>query len=185
MSDEQPEFTWYIVVQGGELEQGDFLRDFPILIQPDTIPTSKEALNQLSTEFTIEVDNVLLYDVVVMTQSCDFNKLHDEDLVTLCPTSSYRDLYDKGRWKPLREGRVIGAHLLNRCDLDGHEFEYQIVDLTRIFSVPYSFVKKVALERGERVRLLPPYREHLAQAFARRFMRVGLPIDLPSDYPYQ
>ena len=25
-----------------------------------------------------------------------------------------------------------------------------------------------------------PYREHLAQAFARYFMRVGLPVDIPA-----
>jgi hypothetical protein len=29
------------------------------------------------------------------------------------------------------------------------------------------------------LRLCPPYREHLAQAFARFFMRVGLPIPIP------
>ncbi len=34
-----------------------------------------------------------------------------------------------------------------------------------------------------RLRLLPPYREHLSQSFARQFMRVGLPIDLPREYP--
>ena len=28
------------------------------------------------------------------------------------------------------------------------------------------------------VTLLPPYREHLSQAFARFFMRVGLPLDI-------
>jgi hypothetical protein len=27
--------------------------------------------------------------------------------------------------------------------------------------------------------LLPPYREHLSQAFARFFMRVGLPVEVP------
>jgi hypothetical protein len=27
---------------------------------------------------------------------------------------------------------------------------------------------------------MPPYREHLSQAFARYFMRVGLPSDIPS-----
>jgi hypothetical protein len=32
---------------------------------------------------------------------------------------------------------------------------------------------------GRRLRLLPPYREHLSQAFARFFMRVGLPVDIP------
>jgi hypothetical protein len=32
---------------------------------------------------------------------------------------------------------------------------------------------------AKRLRLLPPYREHLSQSFARFFMRVGLPIDIP------
>lgn len=35
-------------------------------------------------------------------------------------------------------------------------------------------------QQNSRLRLLPPYREHLAQAFARSFMRVGLPIDIPA-----
>jgi hypothetical protein len=30
------------------------------------------------------------------------------------------------------------------------------------------------------LRLLPPYRKHLSQSFARFIMRVGLPIDIPS-----
>ena len=34
---------------------------------------------------------------------------------------------------------------------------------------------------GNRLRLCPPYREHLAQSFARFFMRVGLPIDIPEE----
>jgi hypothetical protein len=31
---------------------------------------------------------------------------------------------------------------------------------------------------GKRLRLLPPYREHLSQAFARFFMRIGLPVHI-------
>jgi maleate cis-trans isomerase len=34
---------------------------------------------------------------------------------------------------------------------------------------------------GERVRLLSPYKEHLSQAFARYFMRVGLPRPLADE----
>jgi hypothetical protein len=40
-------------------------------------------------------------------------------------------------------------------------------------------VREVAAEQGDGIRLLPPYREHLAQAFARFFMRVALPVDIP------
>jgi len=41
------------------------------------------------------------------------------------------------------------------------------------------FIKLHLRKQGNRLRLLPPYREHLAQAFARFFMRVGLPADIP------
>ena len=40
-------------------------------------------------------------------------------------------------------------------------------------------VRELAASQGPRLRLNPPYREHLAQAFARFFMRVGLPVDIP------
>jgi hypothetical protein len=55
----------------------------------------------------------------------------------------------------------------------------RIVDFYNIYSLPFEFVKRFAEARGKRLRLLPPYREHLSQAFARFVMRVGLPVDIP------
>jgi hypothetical protein len=54
----------------------------------------------------------------------------------------------------------------------------RIVDFGRIYCLPRGYVEKLANHRGERLRLLPPYREHIAQAFARFFMRIGLPQDI-------
>jgi hypothetical protein len=146
-----------------------------------------DSLQEVSVK--ISAENIKLFNVIIMTQSCDFTKnKSDEDLITLCPRFDFQEVYvgkEKDRWKPLIEGRIVGAHLLNRCELSGFNFEYQVVDLTQIFSIPYSFLKKVSQAQKPRIGLLPPYREHLAQAFARRFMRVGLPIDLPRDYPYK
>jgi len=45
--------------------------------------------------------------------------------------------------------------------------------------VPFDFIVDLAKKKGKRLRLLPPYREHLSQAFARFFIRVGLPVDIP------
>jgi hypothetical protein len=45
--------------------------------------------------------------------------------------------------------------------------------------LPFPFLSSLAAANGKRLRLLPPYREHLSQAFARFFMRVGLPTDIP------
>jgi len=79
----------------------------------------------------------------------------------------------------LRRGNVPGYHLLNKCEINGFETEYLVVDFRSVYSVPFEFLMNLAEERGERLRLLPPYREHLSQAFARFFMRVGLPVDIP------
>ena len=54
-----------------------------------------------------------------------------------------------------------------------------LVDLERVFTLSVDALRTFAESKGERVRLLPPYREHLSQAFARFFMRVGLPVDIP------
>ena len=57
--------------------------------------------------------------------------------------------------------------------------ETTVVDFHEVFSLPVHFLE-LWLSRGgnRRLRLLPPYREHLSQAFARFFMRVGLPVDI-------
>jgi hypothetical protein len=185
-----PTFDWYTIVSGSTpLEQGDLLDDFPVIVPlPSLVEVSEEPVGaKVQQSATIQ-----LFNVVVMTQSCDFAKLCDEDEVVLCSRYGYSEiivaeprLRGQGGWKNLIHGRIIGVHIINKCDIENHGFDYQVIDLRRVFSAPFSVVKQAAIHQGDRVRLLPPYREHLAQAFARRFMRVGLPIDLPREYPYQ
>ncbi|MBM4033230.1 MAG: hypothetical protein FJ291_15815 [Planctomycetes bacterium] len=57
--------------------------------------------------------------------------------------------------------------------------DYMLVSLRRVYSLSVPLVRRFAASIPARVRLCPPYREHLAQAFARFFMRVGLPVDIP------
>jgi hypothetical protein len=187
----EPMFDWYRIVSAtAALEQGDLLNDFPIVIP--SVSVLERLPDGPVVDLEIEVPAAVEYfNVVVMTQSCDFLKLGDEGEVILCPRFSYKGLTDeepnrwgKKSWKPLVSGRVIGSHIIDKCDIEDFEFDYQVIDLRRIFSVPFSVVKQVAINQGDRVRLLPPYREHLAQAFARQFMRVGLPQELPPEYPY-
>lgn len=182
-------FNWYALVSATvPLEQGDLLNKFPIAIPPADIaklPTEPEGL-EVSAPY-----NVARYDVVVMTQSCDLPKLKKEDEVILCPRFDYWEISDEnpkfspqeGGWKLLINGRFIGAHIMDKCEQANHEFDYQVIDLQRVFSVPLYIIQQVARNQGDRIRLLPPYREHLAQAFARQFMRIGLPIDLPAEPP--
>ena len=53
-----------------------------------------------------------------------------------------------------------------------------IVDFNNIYTIPKNLAKEIAKQNKIRLRLCPPYREHLSQSFARFFMRVGLPINI-------
>ncbi|OFV68088.1 MAG: hypothetical protein SCAL_000728 [Candidatus Syntrophoarchaeum caldarius] len=167
------EYLWYETVNGkDDLMQGDFIKECPIVIPP----------SEISDEVEVRIIN---YDVVTMSQSCDLiqRKL---DLVLVCPIwplSEFEKRSDffksrKGK-EALRQGNVHGYHLLNKCEIDGFETEYLVVDFRSVYSVPFDFLVELSQKRGTRLRLLPPYREHLSQAFARFFMRVGLPVDIP------
>ena len=79
-----------------------------------------------------------------------------------------------------RKGQLVAYHVLNECKLPNAEREFRVVDFHRIYALPLDFTRKFAAQTQNRIRLLPPYREHLSQAFARFFMRVGLPTDIPS-----
>lgn len=52
------------------------------------------------------------------------------------------------------------------------------MDFHYLFTVPKGLLTESAVGAGDRLRLLSPYKEHLAQGFARYVMRVGLPHTL-------
>jgi hypothetical protein len=71
--------------------------------------------------------------------------------------------------------------MLNCLENEKLSMKIRVVDFHDIYSLPKIFLESFLRERKKlRIRLSPPYREHLSQSFARFFMRVGLPtpIDL-------
>lgn len=167
-------YPWYTIVDGKEtLLQGDFISSCPVVIPPLAIEPGK-----------VPAD-VIEYDVVVMSQSCDL--VQDKiDLVLVCPVWRLTEFGEKNPYyrgkegkEALRRGYLPGYHLLNKCEISGFETELLVVDFRSVYSVPFDFILELARKRGKRLRILPPYREHLSQAFARFFMRVGLPVDIP------
>ena len=163
------EYPWYQLVEGDELEQGDLFAALPV------ITPHRELLFPLpEADLPVEVDQ---YDVVVMTQSCDLTNDKVEDVI-LCPHWKLEDAgIPRNRIKEIRSGRVNRYLLLNSCEM-GPGLTLRVVDFGRIFSVPKTYLRAFARSQTSRLRLLPPYREHLSQAFARFFMRVGLPQDI-------
>jgi hypothetical protein len=57
--------------------------------------------------------------------------------------------------------------------------DYKWYDDVPAWSLKY-FIETI-IKSKQHKRLLPPYREHLSQSFARYFMRVGLPVDIPRE----
>lgn len=78
--------------------------------------------------------------------------------------------------KQLIEGAVPALSLLHKREQEP-PLEWSVVTFHRLYSLPKPFLRGFAASLGPRLRLRSPYREHLAQAFARYFMRVGLPHD--------
>ncbi|MCD6231462.1 hypothetical protein J7K28_02360 [Candidatus Aerophobetes bacterium] len=108
------------------------------------------------------------------------------DLVLVCPIWPLKEFENRSDFfksrkgkEALRQGNVPGYHLLNKCNFDSFNKDYLVVDFRSVYSVPFDFIVDLAKKKGKRLRLLPPYREHLSQAFARFFIRVGLPVDIP------
>ncbi len=128
-------------------------------------------------------------DAVILSQSCDLALRADGDCeatdVLLCPFfdkaafSSHPTYRKDEAWEEVRKGRRPFYHVLNQCKVPGHEQDFALIDFHALFTLSTPLVREFAKQAGDRLRLLPPYREHLSQAFARLFMRVGLPADIP------
>lgn len=176
---DREEYPWYRIIEGGGLLQGDFLDRCPVLVPKDPLSLTKRGDNQPLDA------RVLEYDVVVMSQSCDLEQ-EKVDVVLVCPHWSLdefgkaHDYFKSTAGKEeLRRGNVPGYHLLAPSEIEGWKRGIRVVDFRTVFALPFAFLKQFVVENPSRLRLLPPYREHLSQAFARFFMRVGLPAEIP------
>jgi hypothetical protein len=177
------EYPWYDIIEGSkDLEQGDILPSWPFTLPKEISPTD----GKMKAE-------IVEYDAIIMSQSCDisFRKIN---LALLCPIMDLESMGEKyknpGEREKLRKGEIIGYHMLNKCDstdllekcgMMEYSGKYLIVDFRNAISFPLELlISSVASKAKSRLRLLPPYREHLSQAFARFIMRVGLPNDIPN-----
>jgi len=172
------EFAWYNELKSSnEIEQGDMIPDCPIVIPPSKISEGDEP----------EIE-IKLIDSIILSQSCDLanNKIQ---IVLVCPYFSLRTFVENlpiGEQGPkaarkhienLRKGFLPGYHLLNKS-IENNIYDYIVVDFRNVYGIQIENLKEIAEKLESRLRLLPPYREHLSQAFARYFMRVGLPQDI-------
>jgi hypothetical protein len=172
------DYPWYEPVTGDYIQQGDILEDCPVFIWTQNRPVS--AQDEYTQPAPVDFET---RTVIVMSQSCDMAKGREKITeVLLCAvwdTSDLGALGDKSHLEEMRKGRLPAFALINEHRRDDFNVGYRVVDFRRIHSLPLGVCRQLAVTGGKRLRLLPPYREHLSQAFARFFMRVGLPVDIP------
>lgn len=172
------EYPWYSLVENAEdIQQGDFIQDCPLVVPPSDFSNLEDI------EF--EVNTI---DSIILSQSCDLVNGKTE-IVLVCPYYSLKTFIDylpaeqnkKSKEKTIgdmRKGHLPSYHLLNKAEDVLNLNDYQVVDFRNVYGIKLEALKQHILKLRTRHRLLPPYREHLSQAFARYFMRVGLPQDL-------
>lgn len=162
-------------VHEGELRQGDYLPGC-------TIPVFGPAFAVGDEPHEIRTDQC---DLIVVTQSCDLEQ-RKVRLVAGCPIFPLDEFEAvnpafarKGRWNDVLKGRIEGLHLLASPTAPEENRQALVVDFREIFSLPHDYLAYHANQMGPRWRLKPPFLEHFSQAFARFFMRVGLPSTIP------
>lgn len=178
-------YPWFEAVTGPVLQQGDIIPDCPVL-SPE-VPADLAAVLRGEGELEADVKRARL---VVMTQACDLVQEKVESVV-LCPIWSLEEIQEQDpvikamnakarskHWDKMRRGEMPAYHML--AEWKPLAQPVFVADFHRLYTAPKAYLEAVAQARGRRPRLLPPYREHLSQAFARYFMRVGLPVDIPS-----
>lgn len=169
-----PDYPWYQVEKWDGLEQGDLLPNCPVLTPSENLA---ELLENLEEGDKLDAPSKLQWaDLIIMSQTCDL--VQDKiDQVLLCAHFSASNV-GKGQRVSIRKEQRPALHMIEKCEIKGYKFEKQIVDFRTIFTLPKDFTLKFAKQLENRARLLSPYKEHLSQAFARYFMRVGLPRPL-------
>jgi hypothetical protein len=150
------------------LDQGDLIDDCPVA---SITQMHVGRVDQSRYDFD-------LHRVIVLTQTCDL-AMDKTKSVVVASVFDAQAMIDAGLVKaadvkgPIRTGRSFGLYFLPaKPDASIGEM---IVDLRRLHTVGIEFFDALRLAGKRRLRLLTPYREHLAKHFADTYSRIGLP----------
>jgi hypothetical protein len=151
------------------LSQGDIIEDCPVF-----------GLEVSQSEPDLQAEPARWTErVIVLTQACDLaHAKATKVLVALLHPAQL--LADRGVLKPpairdqVRRGLVYGWYFLPAAPRP-IPLPESIVDLHDLHTVPRAVLNHLIDKQKRVCRMLPPYREHLAQHFAVTYMRIGLP----------
>ena len=183
---------WYKIVDSNvPITQGDIIFNCPLIgWQGESLEIDKVAEVEALKTAVVAIEA----DVVVLSQACDLenNKVLNIILCSHLSIKEYKQAWEtemKRRdqnptsksWgkhcDDICDGFIWNLAIINSFKVNPYEIDIRLVDFHEVFTVPRNFLESLLKGRNKpRFSLLPPYREHLSQAFARFFMRVGLPI---------
>ena len=176
------DYPWYELLDNcSEITQGDIIKNCPV-------PRILSEIDDIQENQSIKTE-ISLIDGIVLTQACDIanNKVENVIMCAITTKDEYEAIQRKNGKsekdiangiKSIVSGHQYAYHIINNYNSEGFIQDYYIICFKDIYSIPLGLAKNLAKKNGKRLRLNPPYREHLSQAFARYFMRVGLPINI-------
>lgn len=200
-------YEWYELVDNTKnYTQGDIIEKFPVptFAEKDEYPFYKPAnfisdviiMTQACDMENDKTNYVTLCTLISLENYIIdvFDKIYQDKLSSAMnnnASSEGLDIFNivQGRHKntvikaieSLKKGEYVNFYLLNRYDSDDVEKGARVVLLDESYQVPKksleNYLKSMELSE-KRLRLCPPYREHLSKAFANVFGRIGLPLDL-------
>lgn len=123
--------------------------------------------------------------VIVLTQACDLAQTKTTKiLVALLQSAQF--LVQQGVLKApavrdqVRRGLVYGWYFLPAAAAP-IALPESVIDLHDLHTIRRAVLERLIADGNRVCRLLPPYREHLAQHFAVTYMRIGLPEPYETD----
>lgn len=187
-----PDIPPYVqVLEGDPLDQGEIILNCPTVTwtTPEfEWPESGPVESALESKLRM----VLSADVVVVTQTCDFEK-GKAPFVTLCLIVTLAEA--KPKWQSANRkasqnptDKAWSSYLRNvnndtevqlaylpRGHADGEDIPARMAYLSPAHTLPNAFLLQFVQRRGgKRVRLNSPFRERLSYRFATQFARIGV-----------
>jgi hypothetical protein len=187
---------WYEVVPATDssLRQCDLITNlhviFPIdeIFENDSDPAPGEALQSIDEEggaaSRLPAEQEVI-DAIILTQTCDLeqNRVESVLVAKIERWSTYVSANGWGldaqrNWRAnVQKGHVVHLSLLPpRTEVP--VMEWSVINFRKVYSVVLTTLDRHVVDQGVRLRLTPPHREYISQAFARCFMRVALEDDL-------
>ncbi len=171
---------WWTATSGPGHERGDLLRDFPV-VRVESVDVSGDTAEVAS--------RVEVIDAIVVTQTCDLENAKVANIL-LARVTTWADFaaaqfaagntaVKSGSFRRnLIRGDIPPLMLLHAREPQP-PLDWSVVDFRELHVVDRAMIDEFVGQPGSRrrLRLISPYKEHFAQAFARFYMRVGLPHD--------